>query len=43
MRELLMPTDKAGDNVHPSLMREPGKRRDGLRMVLSRPETNASR
>jgi integrase len=34
MRDHLLPTDKKGDNVHPSLMREPGKHCDGGGLYL---------
>ena len=34
MRDHLLPTDKTGDNVHPSLMREPGKHCDGGGLYL---------
>jgi integrase len=34
MRDHLLQTDKTGDNVHPSLMREPGKHCDGGGLYL---------
>ncbi|UGA43759.1 integrase family protein [Bradyrhizobium quebecense] len=34
MRDHLLPTDKTGDNVHPSLMREPGRHCDGGGLYL---------
>jgi integrase len=34
MRDHLLPTDKTGDNVHPSLVREPGRHCDGGGLYL---------